>query len=299
MQQIETSLEPADNDAPLRVSVRSIGPTAYQALANKPVHPFARFDRCAYVASPDGQVACIGDASIGDGPLNAILEPSGEFERVLQSSATPTIEADVSRARQWKPHSRHACANTHVSASALTELRRALDVFQLDRGLSPLLVPLLDGDNPTAPMPLLLDNAWPGVSALRDWLRMGAGGIRSVPNEVLTLIGLGPGLTPSGDDVLGGCLVTLRAMGRLNPAARLGHSVLEAARDGTGRISQAHLGCAVDGYGGAALHDIVDATLTGETHDFPAQLSALDRIGHSSGWDALVGVVLSIGAGDR
>ena len=304
MQQINTSIERATHASPpnvLSVPVRSIGPAAFRALANQLVQPFASFERCAYVAAPSGLVACIGDASIGDGPLNAILGSGRGIEELFQIQRISAIEADLSQARIWDPRSGDTPPQTPIRPSVLTELRHVLRVLQPDRGLSPLLVPLLEGATPSPPLPRLLATAWPGVNALRDWLRADRRGCDSVPDPVLSLIGLGPGLTPSGDDVLGGCLVALHAMRHSAIAARLGETVLRAAHRATSRISQAHLSCAADGYGGAAIHDIVDALLTGKTGKFPAQLATVDRIGHSSGWDALVGVVLgiSIGAEDR
>ena len=77
---------------------------------------------------------------------------------------------------------------------------------------------------------------------------------------VESLIGLGPGLTPSGDDLLGGVLITLRALGWPQAADTLGCWLLPRARARTHAISYAHLACAAGGEGAAALHDTL-ATL--------------------------------------
>ena len=292
MQSTEPHQRHAPDERSLRVPVKSVGPVAHQALANQQVRPFATFERCVYVAAPTGQIACIGDASIGDGPLNAVLDVDRDTRRIVQIPALAAIEADLSRAKLWQPLA-CAIATSGVIGSAWVELRAALDAFPLDEGLSPLLGPLLDTTNPN-PLPApLLARAWPGVIALREWLGANESDCKPVPDPVLTLVGLGPGLTPSGDDVLGGCLVALNTVRRAGLATRLGERIA-AARHATGRISQAHLECAADGYGSAALHDLIHALLTNQTDNLRDQLAALDRIGHSSGWDALVGVVLCL-----
>ena len=55
----------------------------------------------------------------------------------------------------------------------------------------------------------LSGHAQPALDALERWLVGNALG-----KEAEQLIGLGPGLTPSGDDYFGGMLVALRLTGR-------------------------------------------------------------------------------------
>ncbi len=113
------------------------------------------------------------------------------------------------------------------------------------------------------------------------WLRNGA---ERSPDE---LIGLGPGLTPAGDDFVGGALIALRAAGNDALADRVSAWALELAEERTSRISRAHLRCAAAGEGHEALHDFL-VTFGKES------LARLARLGHTSGLDAAAGALLAL-----
>jgi hypothetical protein len=105
------------------------------------------------------------------------------------------------------------------------------------------------------------------------------------------LLGLGPGLTPSGDDFLGGAMIALAALGEAERAGRLADLALPSAARLTGKISLAHLACAADGEGAAALHRALAVLAGPEPGAMGTALTAIDRIGHCSGWDGLAGAV--------
>ena len=121
----------------------------------------------------------------------------------------------------------------------------------------------------------LSGHAQPALDALERWLVGNA-----IVEEAQQLIGLGPGLTPSGDDYLGGMLVALRRTGRTMQAEGLWRWLQPRLRERTSAISAAHLTAAAAGEGHEALHSVLDGELN---------LDALDAVGHTSGWDALAG----------
>ena len=104
------------------------------------------------------------------------------------------------------------------------------------------------------------------------------------------LIGLGPGLTPAGDDFVGGAMISLRVLGgdagRIL-ADRVAAWALPLARERTNRISLAHLECAAEGEGHEALHDLLN---TGDEK----HLERLANVGHTSGLDAAAGALLAL-----
>jgi len=102
-----------------------------------------------------------------------------------------------------------------------------------------------------------------------------------------SLIGLGPGLTPAGDDFVGGAMIALRAFDRGPLADRVAAWALPLARTNTSRISRAHLECAAAGQGHEALHDLL---CTFEKR----HLDRLARVGHTSGLDAAAGALLAL-----
>jgi Protein of unknown function (DUF2877) len=106
----------------------------------------------------------------------------------------------------------------------------------------------------------------------------------AAPDE---LIGLGPGLTPAGDDFVGGAMIALRAFGNLECADRIAAWALPLAKKNTNRISRAHLECAATGEGHEFLHGLL---CTFE----PKCLDQLARVGHTSGLDAAAGALRAL-----
>jgi len=107
------------------------------------------------------------------------------------------------------------------------------------------------------------------------------------------LIGLGPGLTPAGDDFAGGAMIALRAFGAAALADRIAAWALPLAATNTGKISRAHLACAAAGEGHEALHELLRALSRGR-RAIERALAALSRVGHSSGLDAAAGALLAL-----
>jgi Protein of unknown function (DUF2877) len=110
------------------------------------------------------------------------------------------------------------------------------------------------------------------------------------------LLGLGAGLTPSGDDFVGGAFFARALMARAGARecaswSAAAETVRAAAIAATHPISAALLGDLVAGEGWAPLHELADALAY---DDEPAAIDAgrrLVRLGHSTGWDILAGFV--------
>jgi len=117
-----------------------------------------------------------------------------------------------------------------------------------------------------------------------------------IDGAATALLGLGPGLTPSGDDFLGGMLIALHILKGQALRAALNLSIERHAGQRTNAISFAHLRAAGAGAGHEALHEVLNCLLGAHTDMLPAHLSAIDDIGHSSGWDALAGMCVTLRA---
>jgi Protein of unknown function (DUF2877) len=120
----------------------------------------------------------------------------------------------------------------------------------------------------------------------------------AIAHAAIELIGLGPGLTPSGDDFVGGLLIALRASGHGAVADALWNGIAHSLADRTSPLSAAHLRAAAEGHGAEAVHVALVDVLNRDTLDFSLHLAALDRIGHCSGWDAMAGVAVALTAGN-
>lgn len=132
----------------------------------------------------------------------------------------------------------------------------------------------------------------PGVAdAVRPRLEAGArslaGPEASDVGAALALVGLGAGLTPSGDDALVGMLaLAWRAFGRTPALRALGASVAGGAL--TTDVAETHLVLACGGEFAPPVARLVEALERGRgVDDAVARVAA---IGHSSGADLLAGV---------
>lgn len=252
--------------SPIELHIAVLGGAARRALAQGEARVFAAFERSCYVETAAG-IACVGSASIGCGPLNAILARPQAVPRVGS-----TLRLCVEQAQAWIPP-----RATPVDPSALIALwagRRSRE------GLAGLV------DSPAR----VERHARRAAEAFIGWLQGGAA--LPAPAAASALIGLGPGLTPAGDDFVGGALIALHARGRRDAAARIGRWALALAERRTGRISRAHLACAARGEGHEALHALLAAR---DPDAAVAAMDALDRVGHSSGWDAAAGALAALG----
>ena len=274
----------------------------------------AVFRRSFYLRGDAGGLVCLGDVSTGAGPLNVLFALPGGWDweaAGLRPGAWAHMEGGTLRvgprhrfslaaARDWRPP-------MPARDWRADDLRRGLSALAAHAGTrAPAeglgrLIPALAGRQPIKlppPENPVLAMALPAVSCLRGWLKE-VPSRRDVPAAAEALIGLGPGLTPSGDDFVGGAMIALRALGRPDAAGRLGAWAIGLARHRTGTISFAHLACAAAGQGAGALHAALSAVAAPGEPGLSACLDAVDGVGHTSGWDALAGAVAAANGQSR
>lgn len=120
-------------------------------------------------------------------------------------------------------------------------------------------------------------------------------------DAALALLGLGPGLTPAGDDFVGGAFFARALLARAGAcdAARW-REAADAVRAAAGRlthpIAAALLGDLLAGEGWAPLHDLAAALMRDDRPGASDAARRLTRLGHSSGWDLLAGFVAGAAA---
>ena len=107
----------------------------------------------------------------------------------------------------------------------------------------------------------------------------------------LPLLGLGIGLTPSGDDLVGACLFAHRLRGDCAAWNEAGLRLTQAAAVRSNRISAVLFADLARGNAYAPLHELANA-MAGKASDLLEAARALTAIGHSSGWDLLTGFIL-------
>jgi hypothetical protein len=206
----------------------------------------------------------------------------------------PEVTLDSDTAALWQP-----CPINTGEVVRLAELLgcvRALASI-LDCAQAPGLgrfIPQIVHDEPeavnTTQDPVLL-RAKPLVLDAADAFRKGHG--ERAAQCVDALVGFGAGLTPSGDDFLGGLLFGAKALRTAYPNSRFLHATVPAKtyRARTHPISWTLLDDQTKGHAIAPLHVIVNGILAGASIEGirPAVLQ-LVRVGHSTGWDTLAGL---------
>jgi hypothetical protein len=126
------------------------------------------------------------------------------------------------------------------------------------------------------------------------WAERQESAVTTLLTLVKALVGLGEGLTPSGDDFLVGLLAVLHLTGAL--PCRAGSPVhaqfCQCVRLGTSQLSGEFLCCAFAGHFAEPLVRLMRALCTPATDAWPAHAATLAAVGHSSGVDAMVGIAL-------
>ena len=267
----------------------------------------AVFSRSLYLESEHGRWACLGHPSIGAGPLNALI---GDGIAPLLPGLAPgtgyCVEGGELRfpkravlrwqgAALWRPpvvpipvSRERLCRNLDV---LLEEYARHV----LPEGIGGLVFPgaARCGSMLTSG---LAARAKPAMDAMGAWLATALDAPDAappIPVEAAALIGLGPGLTPSGDDFIGGMLIALRMLGKNGAADAVARWALPLAIQLTHRISIAHLEAAAEGQGAAALHQVLGWLASSGSKTRLPEPHFLARVGHCSGWDMLSGAVMA------
>ncbi len=290
------------------VRILTLGEFARDALgAHSTGEILAVFRRSFYIRL--GPYAlCLGPTGIGKGPINIITQTHGDTEwpqlglAQHQPVSVSQIAIDVAgRARfdftgadVWRPP-----PPPQFSFDTLRGGLKLLFEFALRRSPGGLGATLAVADMlaewPYSSDDPLLRFARTPICDVAAWIsgalaRKSGPESAPLPRSIENLIGLGPGLTPSGDDFIGGLMVALRYLGFAEIAAAIAGAVLPIASRDTNTISAQLLRCAATGQAASTLFDVLKAILTGDSIE--AGLDAIDAIGHTSGWDSLAGAAL-------
>ncbi len=289
------------NDRAVVIPIRRAGVVAAEFCTTaRRAEVAAAFARSFYLRSGDLFV-CVGEPAIGNGPLTLIADMDtvprglhpGEPVRIAESRiviGAATFACD--RCEAWHPPGwpRPAAPGTLMQARKAIVRRAATEAPA--EGLGRLLmVSSVLGD-------AFARLARHRLARLGSWLAECGAPAPTTADPVRDLVGLGPGLTPSGDDALIGALALLDALAPHHPNAETMRANLARAVGGlpsglTSPLSHCFLRAAAARHIGECLHAAVSACITG---DIDAAIAAVRAIGHSSGWDMLAGIVTALAA---
>ena len=162
-------------------------------------------------------------------------------------------------------------------------------------GMGDLLLPLLERRDPP-PLNPFAAAALPRVRALLLAIKVGDSQIvREVSSH---LVGLGIGLTPSGDDLLSGLMVahvlgSINGLGLRDPAA-FTKQVVRASKGRTTLLSFEYLLQASKGRANEHVAAVVESIFTSGEGEVATATKRAISIGETSGTDTLVGVCVGV-----
>ncbi|MDH3703652.1 MAG: DUF2877 domain-containing protein [Alphaproteobacteria bacterium] len=266
----------------------------------------ALFDSSFYVETAAGLI-CIGNAALEPGPLTLVTDAPAATKWAasgLSRDAMVRIDRQAIVAGN-----RHRYALTDTIEWSPAPISGALNPDRIESGIR-MFRRIAAGRIPAEGLGQFLRSdfrprcddfvcraAAGPVTALRHWLNSAC---REPDNRAMQglrrvhpLIGLGPGLTPSGDDLIGGVMVALHSLREAAICRRLWSSVRDDAAQASNAISLSHLSAAAEGKGGAALHRTLAAIVRADAESMRDGVSGIGRMGHTSGWDAAAGAIMA------
>lgn len=295
-----------------RASTNLIGEKARDILTSSSRGKIlASFSRAIYLSSSRNELVWL----IGEGgPMHrrgvqlwGVLPGPAASSTYRVSDGTLELEGgyrlDLNQREVWKPESIRTERRLHASEISRTLFKAMTSHKDLSspKGFGCILPEIahITGGGPEkyefCPESPVLHVAWPIVSdiisaiSLQDYAQVLPAAAR--------LIGLGEGLTPSGDDFVGGLFFTWKTLTEgINKCSAFKQSDLDLflayAKDNTNIISYTILADHVHGWGSETLHRLVNALLIGEPIERLIDLMVrLISLGHSTGWDILAGVL--------
>jgi uncharacterized protein DUF2877 len=262
----------------------------------------AVFERSFYLRSGD-EFICIGESEIGNGPITLIgnLGPLSNLELQPGHSAAVcdrhivignSIRLTLDQSESWRSPPWPICPSPIrlIDTCAALAWRAAIDAPEESLARHVSAIPQTSRrQRPLARI------ARPRIAIFEHWLSavLDARHVRVMAFEeaIQGLIGLGPGLTPSGDDFLVGALALLDAIDERDAHVALARAIIDTLPGSTAPLSACFLRAATAAYVGENLHRAVSSVIAS---DVDAAMAAVENIGHGSGWDLMAGITTTL-----
>ncbi len=241
------------------------------------------FDCACNLINDQGDILSLVTPEIGAGPFAVVVPAARPFTATLSLSDKVDIndnilqigptKIDVTSAKMWQPVPdwSRLRPNTAVWQTRLPQLQEMIASYRRRQGVA---VPAGFSARLARGAALFLRGLAAGETAVcRDGAR--------------ALAGVGPGLTPAGDDFLLGAMYGLRVREGGEAARYWSELIAGTAAPRTTTLSAAWLRAAAQGEAVAAWHDFCRHVTVAGRWETAAQ--RILRAGHSSGGDALAG----------
>jgi hypothetical protein len=253
----------------------------------------AVFEHACHLMDREGELTALVTPLAGDGPLNTVVPADASLFHRARPGTSVTLEAERVVARDWRVDLTGAAVwEPRPDWDALRARRAAIrSRLPLLRALSLRYAPkgsLLALFDPTAPADrrteLVLTRAQQAAEALRAaW----EGDPQCLQEAIVDLIGLGNGLTPAGDDFIGGAMLWAWLV---HPTPEtFGRIVAQEATARTTTLSAALLRAAARGEFCAHWHTLLDLLCEAQEYEMGIAVRRILAQGATSGADSLSG----------
>jgi hypothetical protein len=199
------------------------------------------------------------------------------------------LEIRFDRATRWSPRLRSSADAADTAAARWRRRAGATRAVARGRASAAGFGALLREDAAHDPLGIL-GVARPILSELAVALE--AGDRTRAAGVAARLVGLGPGLTPSGDDVLVGIEAALHALAR--PSAGFMALAIDDVEGRTTAVAATLLRHAAAGEFAERLHTLLAALLGLDDEAIPAAMDRAIAWGATSGTDCLLGVLIGL-----
>lgn len=264
------------------------------------------FAEAVNLVTPHGAALALVSQRAGNGPLNAVVSHHQALAVLNKNDIVRGDGAALSLGKGWRlalapavewdpyPTYDRLARWPQVVARNLDWLRQHLPLEAPQASLAARPLVLTQGAFGSRPSVALVQSR---AGQLIDGVQEGyqQGDLGQITAYASRLAGLGPGLTPAGDDWLAGWLVGLRAAAAMNPTdpplavEAVGRAVVGSARTRTSRLSLAFLQAAADGAVAEAWHALLAALPDADPTPLRHAAAEIMRHGATSGSDMLAG----------
>jgi Protein of unknown function (DUF2877) len=288
----------------------SIGSIAFEALANDQSAKIVGTTSRGLFIQTSGKWLVFLTPEQFRGPLSLTLEGSAPFldrlssrDPVRISSRSiylPYLNITISTAGShvWQPpQASELPLGAPERYEKLFFFARDIQSKKKGVGLASLISPLMGMPDAQTPHPI--HNYFDSVNLdrIRDYLHNKD--VASLIEQLSALLGAGPGLTPSFDDLVAGLLLALNRWHIPHWASEslseLNQQVVKAAYEKTTTLSANLIECATQGLANERLINALDWIVTGVVRE-PEVVAHLLEWGNSSGVDAFTGMAIVLTA---
>jgi len=258
------------------------------------------FKPASNLINAEGQILSMVNPQIGNGPFSLVIDIH-DFTSLFERDSKIIVDAfsvfvgslviDVSEAEVWQPQLdwEQIRADPKAVARYASTIQ---EILQQEAPRDSIALFVIGQTTQSSMNRLLLRKGQLGVETMN-------GALQSLESSKLKqaariLAGLGPGLTPAGDDFLAGIMHALWALLPAEQARSVSTLMADVAIPRTASISANWLGAAARGEAGESWHDLFDAMLANQREQVEAAILHILPTGHTSGADTLAGFLQTL-----